>query len=234
MEVFMSQRKVSQNNDVGGNPTNSHDSGPVVALDIDLAVLQAEPAAPRKLSVETDFDLEALRAGPDAEAVVRPDFDSVMVDKPKKTMYVYVHPEWRIEAYLLEPEETERQYTHLLLPNVAHHYPQICRKAMLAPYADRENGMYLLPVLLEDAAGNLNKYSRSLLERIRQGAGQWCRYRENTVHQRYDMFYAEEQVGPPEWPAGGLSHLVNAAFRGNIVTNTNTEILRRRLGRPAK
>jgi hypothetical protein len=222
----MDKSKITQSN-INGN-------GPAQLPDIDLAELRAEPTAPSKLSVEADFDLNALRAGPDAEAISTPDFDTVLAEKPKKTSFVYVHREWRIELFLLLLDEGESRYTHVLLPSVARKFPQICRKAMLVPYADRENGLYLWPILLEDSAGKLNSYSESALERVRQGAGQWFRYAADRVHQRYNIYAAHEQAAAPEWPAGGLADLVKAAFRGGIIANADAEILRQRLGRPVR
>jgi hypothetical protein len=253
----MSQRRVSQNNDVdtngsaadvilqslkpvngstgdGNTDSTNSDSKPAALPDIDLAELRAEPASLPKLSVEADFDLEALRAGPEAETTASPDFDTVEVRKPKKTTFIYLHSEWRIDMYLLLPDETERRYTHAVLPDVARKFPKICRKHTLVPYADRENGMYLWPIPLEDATGNLNDYSRSALKRVCQGAGQWCRYEADLAHQRYAMYIQHEQIAAPEWPAGGLSHLVKAAFQGNIIANAGAEILRQRMGRLVK
>jgi hypothetical protein len=226
----MSRSKVSQAFDNNAN-LNGNGNGPVALPEIDLAELQAEPATSKKLSVEADYDLETLRAGPDAEATAEPDFDTVVVEKPKKTMFVNVHPEWRFDAWVLLPEESEWQFTHLLVPGVAKRFPQICRRVRLAPYADRENGMYLWPLLLEDSSGTLSKISSSALGRVQQGAGQWCRYEAFSKKQRYNLYFAEDQIPPPEWPAEGLSRLVKAAFQGHIIANTGAEILRQRLGR---
>jgi hypothetical protein len=220
-------RRISQN-------TNGSD-GLAAVPDFDLAELGVETVSPApKLSVEADFNLEQLRAGPEAESGVQPDFDTVEVRKPKKTTFVYVHPEWRIDMFLLLPDEMERQYTHAMLPDIGRKFSKICRKHTLVPYADRENGMYLWPIPLEDATGTLNSYSKSALERARQGAGQWCRYEADLAHQRYAVYIQHEQIAAPEWPAGGLSHLVKAAFYGNIISDPDAELLRQRMGQPVK
>jgi hypothetical protein len=226
----MVQKKVSQIVEA-----HSNGNGSITLPEIDLAELQAEPAvSSRQLSVEADYDLNALRAGPEAEVVVQPDFDTVVVDKPKKTWFVFVHLEWRIEVFLLLPDDSGRQYTHLLAPKVAALFPEICRRARLIPYADRENGLYLWPILLEGADGKLNGYSQSALDRVAQGAGQWARYDTDLARQRYRIYYAHKQSAAPEWPAEGLPRLVKGAFRGNIITSADAEILHQRMGRPGK
>jgi hypothetical protein len=228
------RRKLDSVNNSKITQLNVNGSGPTALPDVDLDALRAEPAAPPKSSVEADYDLDALRAGPDAAATATPDFDTVLVEKPKRMKYVYVHPEYRIDVFLLLPDEAEWQYTYLLLPDVARRFPDICRKATLIPYADKENVFYLWPILLEDATGRLNSYSESALERVSQGAGQWYRYQADLAHQRYNIFASPEEIAAPVWPTGGLSHLVKAAFRGGIIANASAEVLRQRLGRPVK
>jgi hypothetical protein len=203
--------------------------------DFSLDELRVE-APPRKLSVEADFDLDALRAGSDAEVAAAPDFNTVEVRKPKSTWCIYVPPEWRIDMYLLQPDEAARGvYTHALLPKIARMLPpRICRKYRLVPYADRENAVFLWPIVLENATGELNSYSDSALRRLIQGAGQWCWYEADQAHQRYKLEIAHEQIAPPEWPASGLEHLVKAAFRGSVISDMNAEILRQRMGKVVK
>lgn len=189
------------------------------------------PAASPKPSLEADYlsDVEELRAPPESELAAGPDFDTVTVRKPKKNDVIFVHPEWRFEAFMLMPAEGEKEYTEAVLPAIARRFKRVCRRARLVPYADSDNNLYLWVIVLEDASGKLNDYSDSALKCIRKSAGKWCRYEADTKAQRY-RYYLMPDKEPPEWPSGGMADLVKVGFRESTVRDA--ELVRSRQGRP--
>jgi hypothetical protein len=147
---------------------------------------------------------------------------------------VFAHPEWRMELYLLIPEDVrgrERIFRYAVAPAVAEKFPRFCRRVELIPYANKDGELFLWPILLESAlTGEMSDYSTSLRARIRQGRGQWCRYETDSKRPRYLLYRQAGQKEAPEWPEGGIRQMVKAAFRGHVITSVSAEALQERIG----
>jgi hypothetical protein len=185
--------------------------------------------------VTADFDLDAIKAD-ESETPAAPELPAVGVKRPKRLEVVYVHPSWRLEVWILPPLDQRNDPTYLVMPSVAklpQHKNTICRRALIVPYADGEGRLFLWPILLEDHTGSINKYSRSAMGRVEEGAGQWCFYQADQVGQGYKRIVAEVQRDAPEWPAEGFQYMVRSAFEDRLIGAADHEALRRLRGKGA-
>jgi hypothetical protein len=194
----------------------------------DLNELGSKPAA-KHPSVTADFNFEELRAPSGPVIPEGPDLSDVTAQRPRGTEVIYVHPEWRFELYVIPPGRQEPFYA--VKPDIAKKHLQICRKALIVPYADRSNQLFLWPILLENQSGSINEYSRSALARVEQGAGKWCQYEADLNKQKYRLIEAEVQQGAPDWPPEGLAYMVKCAFEDRIIGDSEHEKLRLRRGK---
>jgi hypothetical protein len=202
-----------------------------------IEAVMAQMPGPSRPTVEEDFDFDLMEAKAPAEVLVEPppDMESVQIRKPSGKEFVYVHPAWRMELFMLVPEEVQGKpqvFKYAVAPSVAERFPEFCRRVEMVPCADRNGGLFLWPVLLESpVTAEISKFSTSLRARMRQGAGQWCRYRCDQPRERYDLYRASVQRDSPQWPDGGIREMVKAAFRnGRIITEASAQTLRERIG----
>jgi hypothetical protein len=184
-----------------------------------------------KLSVVDDYGLSELSSGPDATPVaIEPKTASVSVKKPDPSEYIFIHPEWCLNVYLLRPDRSRSEYSYkyLVIALVAEKVLKLCRNVQLVPFACKNRTFGLWPIPLKNALGDISPYDESALGCVAYGAGKWNRYEGDTV--RYHFYACPEPDPDPAWPEGGLKHLVNTAFRGRIITDPNSEVLRKRVG----
>jgi hypothetical protein len=206
-------------------PTNVN--GPV--LNSEIEVLPASPPVP---TVTEDFDLEAFRASP-APLVVAVDsgISAVRVRKPRGIDFVFVHPEWRMFAWIIPEDFKHRREAHLVLPSVAANHLDTCRKVLLVPYCGDDNNYYLWPIPQEDATGRINDYNKSAMQQISKAIGKWCQFKANMGNQSYNLFEARDQRDAPTWPPGGVEFLIKKAFEDRIIKTKDHPLLRQLRGR---
>jgi hypothetical protein len=227
--------KITQNRKGNGHPVVIPDD-----FDFERLVPAEKLVVVPKPLIEDDFDFNELKVTPAAEVVAEPEETiAVALQKPGRMRYVFLHPTWRQDLYLLVPEEEEKQrkeYTHAVVPTVAKLFPDICRLARLVPFSDKFGRFYLWPILLENAAGILNPYSRSALScvgrAVAAGSKGWARFPADQKKELYKVHFAYAQLPPPVWPAD-VMEMVKSAFRGAVIRNANDELLLNRMGRPA-
>jgi hypothetical protein len=183
----------------------------------------------RPFSVTDDFDLKKLRArsGPSA-ASSSSGSDTVRLEKPNKMRFVFVHPTWREELYIIPADEKRKPY--LVVADVAEQFPQFCRAALIVPYASQHNNWFLWPILLEDRTGRISDFSESAIQRVHEANGRWARFEANLDNRSYELYVAAEQREPPKWPSGGIEYLIRRAFEDRIITNIQHLVIRQLLG----
>jgi hypothetical protein len=208
-------------------PGNSGSNAGADDMDSNDAKSEAKP-----FLVTDDFDLENLRVRSGSASVPSKEgSETVRIEKPNRMRYVNVHLNWRETLYIIPADEKRK--TYLVVPAIAEQFPQLCRTALLVPYASQQGNYYLWPILLEDRAGRVSDYSESAIQRVREGAGWWCRYEADQDNRSYRIYVAAEQPPSPVWPSGGMGHLVRKGFEDRIVTSSGHDLIRRLLGQKA-
>jgi hypothetical protein len=176
-------------------------------------------SSPRPLVTE-DFDLAKLRArSGTSAAATTPASNTVRVEKPNPMRFVYIHPSWRETLYIIPKDEKRKPY--LVVPDVEEQFPQLCRAALIVPYASEHGNWFLWDILLENRAGRISDFSESALQRVHEADGRWVRIESDMDNRSYRMYVAPRQRDPPTWPSGGMGYLIRKGFEDRIIENCN-------------
>ena len=96
---------------------------------------------------------------------------------------------------------------------------------------DRQGNAFLVPVTLPGLDGRRNKWNESLAQACELAKAKWIRIAANMSAGAYDVFEAQAELMPPEWPEYGLDQMIEVAFRGKIVESLEHPVVRSLLGR---
>ena len=188
--------------------------------------------APPSSSVEDDFNFAEFRA-PATPTFVAVDegVSAVRVVKPDKTTTFYAHETWREYAYLLPG--TQKHEAHIVLPDVAAHFSDLCRRVLLVPYCDSDGNFGIWPIPQEDMSGQIHPFSQSAMAQVKRSLGKWCQIVAVKGNSSYRLFLAHDQRNPPSWPSKGFPFLLQKAFEDRVIKGTDHSLLRQLRGREA-
>ena len=188
--------------------------------------------APPPSTIGGDFNFAEFRA-PATPTFVAVDegISPVRVKKPDKTTTFYVHETWREYAYLLPG--TQKYEAHLVLPDVAAHFPDLCRRVLLVPYCDSDGNFGIWAINQEDQTGEIHPFSQSAMQQVKRSIGKWCQILANKGNNSYRLFFANDQRKPPNWPSKGFPFLLQKAFEDRIIKTVDHPLLRQLRGREA-
>jgi hypothetical protein len=179
------------------------------------------------------FNLNALRlpATYGATLGVKKVLNNVPVGKPKKAQFFRVHtsPDMTFNAMLLEQKDTRESY--LVMPDVAHQINELVKAVQLMAAIDRQGNVCLVPIPLPGEDGNRNPWHESLAQAMELAKSKWIRIAANMSGGAYDVFEAQADLAPPEWPEYGLDALVEVAFRGKIIKDLEHPVIQSLLGK---
>jgi hypothetical protein len=184
-------------------------------------------------SLPSKFDLNELRlpANYGATFGVKKVLNSVSVGKPNKAQFFRIHASLEMTFLAMILEQKETRETYLVRPDVADQIAELVRAVQLLVGVDRQGNAFLVPVTLPGLDGRRNKWHESLAQACELAKAKWIRIAANMGVGAYDVFEAQSELMPPEWPEYGLDQMIEVAFRGKIVESLDHPVVRSLLGR---
>jgi len=184
-------------------------------------------------SLPSKFDLNELRlpANYGATFGVKKVLNSVSVGKPNKAQFFRIHASQEMTFLAMILEQKETRETYLVRPDVADQIAELVRAVQLLVGVDRQGNAFLVPVTLPGLDGRRNKWHESLAQACELAKAKWIRIAANMGVGAYDVFEAQAELMPPEWPEYGLDQMIEVAFRGKIVESLDHPVVRSLLGR---
>jgi len=184
-------------------------------------------------SLPSKFDLNELRlpANYGATFGVKKVLNSVSVGKPNKAQFFRIHASQEMTFLAMILEQKETRETYLVRPDVADQIAELVRAVQLLVGVDRQGNAFLVPVTLPGLDGRRNKWHESLAQACELAKAKWIRIAANMGVGAYDVFEAQAELMPPEWPEYGLDQMIEVAFRGKIVESLEHPVVRSLLGR---
>jgi hypothetical protein len=184
------------------------------------------------LQIDDEIDLEEFRIHQDFTGVqVRGEMTFVPVQKPNSQDWVFIPSKNTVEwttVPLLELKQKREFY--LVSPAVAASLDGDVTTRLLVPYADKEGGLFLWPIRLSDARGDLNSWVASAIRVVNDYNDRWIRIKARLNAGCYEVFEAPTVSPAPIWPTDGIKFFVNRAFKGKIITFLEHPIIRQLKG----
>jgi hypothetical protein len=178
------------------------------------------------------FDPANLRLSQNfgASAGVKKLTTTIPVRKPGKQDFVRVHPDpaYQIETAVLEFKE-ERE-TYLVAPELWDELPGELTPKALFTTINRQKVVSLWPIKLPEEDGRINSWSESAMDAATLGQKQWVRVSANMGLGAYDVYEATGEIPEPEWPELDLGQILEIAFKGRFIKDSNHPALKRLRG----
>jgi hypothetical protein len=184
-------------------------------------------SAPELALATPKIDFTALAVTQDFASLVgtRRTAITVPVEKPRRKMWVQLHPEWRYQAVFLEMEE-ERTF-YIVEPHIIPDIRDDCSMRVLVPWISREGSLGLWPIRLPGEDGRSDTYSASALVLVRKHAGKWIRVLANQQTKAYEIQESGTDFPPPQWPEGGMEFILALAFEDRIICSRDHAVLQK-------
>jgi hypothetical protein len=184
-------------------------------------------------SLVSGFDLDALRLPQNfGESLgVKKLITRIPIRKPNKTEFfrVRIGEEGRYQTTILEIKEESE--TFLLAQSVWNVIPELVRPAVLHVAIDRQNNLFLIPVLLPGPDGRRNPWHQSLAEVVAAAEKHWVRSVANKAVGAYDLLIAQANLTEPDWPELSLCEIIETAFRDRLIQSADHPVILQLLGR---
>ena len=165
-----------------------------------------------------------------ASAGVKKLTTTIPVRKPGKQDFVRVHPDpaYQIETAVLEFKE-ERE-TFLVAPELRDELLGELTPKALFTTINRQKVVSLWPIILPGEDGRINSWSESAMDAATLGQKKWVRVSANMSLGAYDVFEATGEIPEPEWPELDLGQILEIAFKGRFIKDSNHPVLKRLRG----
>ena len=178
------------------------------------------------------FDPANLRLSQNfgASAGVKKLTTTIPVRKPGKQDFVRVHPDpaYQIETAVLEFKE-ERE-TYLVAPGLWDGLLGELTTKVLFTTINRQKVVSLWPIILPGEDGRINSWSESAMDAATLGQKKWVRVSANMSLGAYDVFEATGEIPEPEWPELDLGQILEIAFKGRFIKDSDHPALKRLRG----
>jgi hypothetical protein len=224
----MSQRRVSQNNDVDANLANADNASLVDAA------LQSQSPKPVNGSAGKppktnggmvslggdEDDIRRYRADQNYSLHVAAKKKAVVVPvaRPDRQTWIMVHPDpdWRAPYWLFEDKANRRVY--LVEPDIAPDITDDLVLKLLVAYVSLSGAPGLWPIRLPGEGGNIDTYNESALAIVSEHAGKWIRVLCNQNEKAYSILDSPPMELPtPKWPEGGYDWMTRIAFKNRKI-----------------
>ena len=155
---------------------------------------------------------------------------TIPVGKPTKDRFFRTHesPNWVYPTWILEDKVTRE--TYIVSEEVASILGGLVRAVELYVVIDRQNNLFLIPVPLPGPNGVRNPWHETLLQAVLRAKSVWLRIGANTTLGGYEMYEAAADLPNPDWPELTLDELLDIAFRGRIIINSDHPVVQEKLG----
>jgi len=181
---------------------------------------------------DNPFDPQKLRLSQNygASAGVKKLTTTIPVRKPGKQDYVRVHPDpaYRIETAVLEIKE--EQETFLVAQELWDELPRELTPKVLFTTINRQQVTSLWPIRLPGDDGRIDTWNGSAMEAATFAQKQWVRICSNKSLGAYDVFQATGEIPEPEWPELNLEQILEIAFKGRFIKDSDHPALKRLRG----
>ena len=178
------------------------------------------------------FDPANLRLSQNfgASAGVKKLTTTIPVRKPGKQDYVRVHPDpaYHIETAVLEFKE-ERE-TFLVAPELWDELPGELTPKALFTTISRQKVVSLWPIRLPGEDGRIDEWNESAMDAATLAQKQWVRVSANMSLGAYDVYEAGGEIPEPEWPELDLGQILEIAFKGRFIKDSDHPALKRLRG----
>ena len=153
---------------------------------------------------------------------------SVQVRKPTRQEFFRVHPEMRLETYLLDARAEGA--TYLVDPTVAEAIPGDVVAKVLYLTVTTHGAVLLWPVRLPDDKGRLDDWNSAAHEAALAAETNWIRIIANHGAGTYEVFAALDQTIEPKWPELTLERLLELAFKNRHIESLDHRVVRSLMG----
>ena len=178
------------------------------------------------------FDPANLRLSQNfgASAGVKKLTTTIPVRKPGKQDFVRVHPDpaYQIETAVLEFKE-ERE-TFLVAPELRDELLGELTPKALFTTINRQKVVSLWPIRLPGEDGRIDEWNESAMEAATLAQKQWVRVSANMSLGAYDVYQATGEIPEPEWPELDLGQILEIAFKGRFIKDSDHPALKRLRG----
>jgi len=165
-----------------------------------------------------------------ASAGVKKLTTTIPVRKPGKQDFVRVHPDpaYSIETAVLEFKE-ERE-TYLVAPGLWDGLLGELTPKALFTTINRQKVVSLWPIRLPGEDGRIDEWNESAIDAATLGQKQWVRVSANMSLGAYDVYEATGEIPDPEWPELDLGQILEIAFKGRFIKDSDHPALKRLRG----
>jgi len=177
------------------------------------------------------FDLEALRAAPDLDAIdVEKILTTVPVRRPSKSEFFRVHPgdDYVVDGYVLEHDSEMDRTIYWVAPDMRAALVDHLRRVRLYTCIDKRGNVFLWPAKLPTADGSATARSwyQSALRAAEEAKKVWVKIVGNKSLGAYDIIVARGDLGEPQWPDHAFGDLIKLAFHDKLIDSLQHAVIR--------
>jgi hypothetical protein len=167
-----------------------------------------------------------LRVAPEyaARTQVKKALITIPVKKPGKQTFFRIHPDPAYHDVLGLLELQEEKEVYLCGPELLGQYSEI-RPYMVFTYMTRQKVLGLWPVPQAGPTGRIMQCHETMMEIATAGMTKWVQMVWNESLKAHDMFFAEVDLGEPEWPSVSFERLLEIAFKGKVITSLHHPVI---------
>jgi len=200
-------------------------------LNLDEFVTTPEPAM---VGTSSDFSIkdclvdQSIGDKPLEEKLVT----SVTVGRPDSLEYCYLFKTLVSELVfrVIEVKENGRKELLLLSKNVRCEVGRAAKEKILVPCITREGVLHLWPVRHVRAGESVDSWTRSAMKTVDEYCDRWIRIEANPAARSYEAYSPGAIWDAPEFPEKGYMWMVETAFEGKIISDSDHPVLRKLRG----
>jgi hypothetical protein len=95
---------------------------------------------------------------------------------------------------------------------------------------NRQKVVSLWPIRLPGEDGRIDEWNGSAMDAATLGQKQWVRVSANMSLGAYDVYEATGEIPEPEWPELDLGQILEIAFKGRFIKDSDHPALKRLRG----
>ena len=184
------------------------------------------------LQIDDEINLDNYVAQNEFTSVAKSQIEQKLIPvqrpDPQSWIWIPADPNMKKTVSLLAIKRTNSFY--LVRPEVAGVLDGDVKSHLIVPYQDRDGGLFIWAVKLYDAYGSQDTWTLSALRIIYEDADSWIQIRSHKNISSYNAEKITIEVPAPKWPPGGLSYMVNRAFKSKVINSTEDPIIQRLRG----
>jgi hypothetical protein len=157
-------------------------------------------------------------------------YQPIPVRKPGKELIFRVHPDrnLRVEARLLELKEGRYRGLYYVVPDLWDFLSSESTISirLLVMAMTHQGLLFLWPLRLPDAEGNLDSWSESALEALELAETAWIRMEPDSNASAYRIVEKPECMGEPDWSGSDLQKCLDVGFKTRTIDSLDHPVLR--------